>query len=296
MNALNPQLVVISGRSGSGKSTALHVLEDLGFYCIDNLPASLIPNLIDRSADNHLSLKIAVSIDARNSAIDLEGFPEAIASIKNINIKVIYLDASSPILIKRFSETRRKHPLSSAQMNLKEALDVESRLLDGIAMMAALKIDTSDMTLHQLRDEVRDRVAENPGSTTIMFQSFAFKHGVPVDADFVFDARFLPNPHWVTHLRPLTGLDDDVVDFLSKENEVIDFQQSITDFLTRWLPSMIESNRAYITVCIGCTGGQHRSVYLAETLAKHFTDAHQNIHIRHKALGKSSKPVIESPS
>lgn len=207
MNALNPQLVVISGRSGSGKSTALHVLEDLGFYCIDNLPASLIPNLVDRSADDQLSLKIAVSIDARNSAIDLEGFPEAIASIKNINIKVIYLDASSPILIKRFSETRRKHPLSSAQMSLKEALDVESRLLDGIAMMAALKIDTSDMTLHQLRDEVRDRVAENPGSTTIMFQSFAFKHGVPVDADFVFDARFLPNPHWVTHLRPLTGLD-----------------------------------------------------------------------------------------
>ena len=292
MSQSKTQILVISGRSGSGKSTALHVLEDLGFYCIDNLPASLIPNLVERTTENRLSHKIAVSIDARNSAIDLEGFPEAIANIENTDIKVVYLDAASPILIKRFSETRRKHPLSNANISLKEALEVESRLLDGIAMMSALKIDTSDMTLHQLRDEVRDRIAESSGDTTLMFQSFAFKHGVPVDADFVFDARFLPNPHWVTRLRPLTGLDQPVVEFLSAEQEVIDFKQSIVSFLGRWLPSMIESNRAYITVCIGCTGGQHRSVYLAETLAEHFQQSHDNIHLRHKALGKSSKLSI----
>ena len=187
MNQTVAQLVVISGRSGSGKSTALHVLEDLGYYCIDNLPASLIPNLVDRSKQQKLSAKIAVSIDARNSAADLEDFPLAITQIQDFDVRVIFLDAASPTLIKRFSETRRKHPLSTQEMGLKEALNVESQLLDGLAMMASLKIDTTHMTLHQLRDEVRDRVANTTQSTTIMFQSFAFKHGVPVDADFVFE-------------------------------------------------------------------------------------------------------------
>jgi UPF0042 nucleotide-binding protein len=225
------QLVVISGRSGSGKSTALHVLEDLGYYCIDNLPASLIPNLVERSKQQKLSAKIAVSIDARNSAVDLEDFPLAITKIQDIDVRVIFLDAASPTLIKRFSETRRKHPLSNQEMGLKEALNVESQLLDGLAMMAALKIDTTHMTLHQLRDEVRDRVANTTQSTTIMFQSFAFKHGVPVDADFVFDARFLPNPHWVPHLRPLTGLDSEVAAFLSAEEEVNGFERDLIIFL-----------------------------------------------------------------
>ncbi len=283
------QLVVISGRSGSGKSTALHVLEDLGYYCIDNLPASLIPNLVERSKQQKLSSKIAVSIDARNSAVDLEDFPLAITKIQDIDVRVIFLDAASPTLIKRFSETRRKHPLSNQEMGLKEALNVESQLLDGLAMMAALKIDTTHMTLHQLRDEVRDRVANTTQSTTIMFQSFAFKHGVPVDADFVFDARFLPNPHWVPHLRPLTGLDSEVAAFLSEEEEVNGFEQDLITFLETWLPKIIKSNRAYITVCVGCTGGQHRSVYLIDRLAARFKAQNRTIQTRHKELRQTFK-------
>lgn len=287
------QLVVISGRSGSGKSTALHVLEDLGYYCIDNLPASLIPNLVERSKQQKLSAKIAVSIDARNSAVDLEDFPLAITKIQDIDVRVIFLDAASPTLIKRFSETRRKHPLSTLEMGLKEALDVESQLLDGLAMMASLKIDTTHMTLHQLRDEVRDRVANTAQSTTIMFQSFAFKHGVPVDADFVFDARFLPNPHWVPHLRPFTGLDTEVAAFLSAEKEVNGFEQDLIIFLETWLPKIIKSNRAYITVCVGCTGGQHRSVYLVECLAARFKTQNYTIQTRHKELLQTLKPKAD---
>ncbi|MBT3462774.1 MAG: RNase adapter RapZ [Gammaproteobacteria bacterium] len=287
------QLVVISGRSGSGKSTALHVLEDLGYYCIDNLPASLIPNLVERSKQQKLSAKIAVSIDARNSAVDLEDFPLAITKIQDIDVRVIFLDAASPTLIKRFSETRRKHPLSTLEMGLKEALNVESQLLDGLAMMASLKIDTTHMNLHQLRDEVRDRVANTAQSTTIMFQSFAFKHGVPVDADFVFDARFLPNPHWVPHLRPFTGLDSEVAAFLSAEKEVNGFEQDLITFLETWLPKIIKSNRAYITVCVGCTGGQHRSVYLVERLAARFKAQNHTIQTRHKELLQPLKPKAD---
>ena len=287
------QLVVISGRSGSGKSTALHVLEDLGYYCIDNLPASLIPNLVERSKQQKLSSKIAVSIDARNSAVDLEDFPLAITKIQDIDVRVIFLDAASPTLIKRFSETRRKHPLSNQEMGLKEALNVESQLLDGLAMMAALKIDTTHMTLHQLRDEVRDRVANTTQSTTFMFQSFAFKHGVPVDADFVFAARFLPNPHWVPHLRRLTGLDSEVVAFLSEEEEVNGFERDLIVFLETWLPKIIKSNRAYITVCVGCTGGQHRSVYLIERLAARFKAQNHTIQTRHKELLQTFKPKTD---
>lgn len=276
------QLIVISGRSGSGKSTALHVLEDLGYYCIDNLPASLIPNLVDRTKEQGLSGKIAVSIDARNSSIDLERFPEAVAKIEDVEIRVIFLDASGPTLIKRFSETRRKHPLSDRQLGLKEALEVESHLLDGLAMMASLKIDTTQMTLHELRDVVRDRVANSSQENTLMFQSFAFKHGVPVDADFVFDARFLPNPHWVPHLRPKNGLDTEVQQFLAAEQEVRNFQADLCHFLERWLIKLVESNRAYITVCIGCTGGQHRSVYLVDQLATHFEQLGHVVQTRHK--------------
>lgn len=276
------QLIVISGRSGSGKSTALHVLEDLGYYCIDNLPASLIPNLVDRTKEQGLSGKIAVSIDARNSSIDLEHFPEAVAKIEDVEIRVIFLDASGPTLIKRFSETRRKHPLSDRQLGLKEALEVESHLLDGLAMMASLKIDTTQMTLHELRDVVRDRVANSSQENTLMFQSFAFKHGVPVDADFVFDARFLPNPHWVPHLRPKNGLDTEVQQFLAAEQEVRNFQADLCHFLERWLIKLVESNRAYITVCIGCTGGQHRSVYLVDQLATHFEQLGHVVQTRHK--------------
>ena len=293
MNQTVAQLVVISGRSGSGKSTALHVLEDLGYYCIDNLPASLIPNLVDRSKQQKLSATLAVSIDARNSAADLEDFPLAITKIQDFDVRVIFLDAASPTLIKRFSETRRKHPLSTQEMGLKEALNVESQLLDGLAMMASLKIDTTHMTLHQLRDEVRDRVANTTQSTTIMFQSFAFKHGVPVDADFVFDARFLPNPHWIPHLRPLTGLDREVAAFLSEEKEVIGFEQDLITFLETWLPKIIKSNRAYITVCVGCTGGQHRSVYLIERLAARFKAQNHTIQTRHKELLQTFKPKTD---
>ena len=207
-------LVIISGRSGSGKSTALHVLEDLGFYCVDNLPASLTEPLLARSKSHALPPRIAISIDARNTTQDLEVFPELLADLRDIKLTVVFLDARTATLIQRFSETRRRHPLSSASIDLKEALEKESALLDGLSSMASLKIDTTNLSLHELREEIRARVAETDHRCSLLIESFAFKRGVPVDADFVFDVRSLPNPHWQASLRALTGLDQGVIEFL----------------------------------------------------------------------------------
>ena len=283
------KLTIISGRSGSGKSTVLHILEDRGYYCIDNLPASLLPALADRiSNDNtHLS-NIAVSIDARNISADLQQAPEIISELqaRELSTEIIFLDANSQTLLKRFSESRRKHPLSNESTDLREAIDIESALLESISVMANLVIDTSNMSLHQLRDLVKNRLLENSEtSMALLFESFGFKNGVPVDADLVYDVRCLPNPYWDTALRSLTGLDADVAKFLDSQDEVQEMVDDIRAYLEKWLPRYESNNRSYITVAVGCTGGQHRSVYIGEKLRKYFSSKIKNVQIRHRDLG-----------
>lgn len=285
------RLVIISGRSGSGKSSALQLLEDVGFNCIDNLPASLLPELIRRVTDQPSTenTQLALGIDARNLWHDVRQAPKVISALRESGIEcdVIYLDARSPVLVQRFSETRRKHPLSDSHTHLLEALNREKELLAPLAAMADLVIDTSSLSLHQLRDQVKSRVVgkDSPGMA-ILFQSFGFKHGVPVDADLVFDLRCLPNPYWVAELRDMTGLDPEVAEFLRSHSETGEMQQDITRFLERWLPSYQQSNRSYTCVAIGCTGGRHRSVYMVEQLAKTFSTQFENIQIRHREQQK----------
>jgi RNase adapter protein RapZ len=283
------KLTIISGRSGSGKSTVLHILEDRGYYCIDNLPASLLPALADRisNGDTRLS-NIAVSIDARNISADLQLAPEIISELqaRELTTEIIFLDANSQTLLKRFSESRRKHPLSNESTGLREAIDIESALLESISMMANLVIDTSNMSLHQLRDLIKNRLLENSGtSMALLFQSFGFKNGVPVDADLVYDVRCLPNPYWDTALRSLTGLDAEVAKFLDSQDEVQEMVDDIRAYLEKWLPRYESNNRSYITVAVGCTGGQHRSVYIGEKLGRYFSSKVNNVQIRHRDLG-----------
>lgn len=283
------KLVVLSGRSGSGKTTALQALEDAGFYCIDNLPAMLLPVLIRQMTETQGSpTRIAVSIDARNLTSNLEQFPSLrneLRQIANLTCEVIYLDASEATLLKRFSATRRKHPLTDLYSGLKDAIDQERVLLEPIASLADLRIDTTHMTLYELRDRIKLRITQSrEQSFSLLFESFGFKHGTPLDTDFTFDVRSLPNPHWLPELRPLTGRDEPVKAFLQQSSDVQDMQQDITQFLERWLPRIRHDNRSYLTIAIGCTGGQHRSVYLAEQLAGHFSQAMDNVHVRHREL------------
>ncbi|MAY02333.1 MAG: RNase adapter RapZ [Gammaproteobacteria bacterium] len=283
------KLIIISGRSGSGKSTCLHVLEDLGYYCVDNMPASLLVALADRISDENSEqlTKVAVSIDARNLSSDLSKFQEIFDRFvaAEINSQIIFLDADTNTLLKRFSETRRKHPLSNANLGLLEAIKLEKELLAPIANLASLTIDTSSLTLHDLRDIVRERVAEHKsGKLALQFQSFGFKHGIPIDADMVYDVRCLPNPYWVNTLRGLTGLNQEVVDYLEEQAEVLEMYNDIKDFLEKWIPAFELGNRSYITIAVGCTGGQHRSVYLCEKLKKHFSQTISNIQVRHREL------------
>ena len=282
------KLTIISGRSGSGKSTVLHVLEDRGYYCIDNLPASLLSSLADRISSDAAGIpNVAVSIDARNISADLDQFPSIINDLKNRSLptEIVFLDANSQTLLKRFSESRRKHPLSSAAIGLKEAIDKESELLEPISVMASLSIDTSNMSLHQLRDTVKNRLLDDkPTTLTLLFQSFGFKNGLPVDADIVYDVRCLPNPYWDNALRSLTGLDDAVVAFLDYQEEVQEMCSDIEHFLQKWLPSFESNNRSYITVALGCTGGQHRSVYMCEKLGQIFSKQSSHVQVRHREL------------
>ena len=285
------KLIIISGRSGSGKSTCLHVLEDLGYYCVDNMPASLLAALAERIAEenNNELDKVAVSIDARNLSGDLSKFREIFSRLdaSTLDRQIIFLDAETNTLLKRFSETRRKHPLSNSDLGLLEAIKLEKELLSPIANLASLTIDTSTLNLHDLRDIVRDRVANHkPNILALQFQSFGFKHGIPIDADMVYDVRCLPNPYWVSTLRGLTGLDKEVIDYLESETEVIKMFNDIKDFLANWIPSFEKNNRSYITIALGCTGGQHRSVFLSEKLREHFSHTISNIQVRHRELNK----------
>ncbi|MEX1032016.1 MAG: RNase adapter RapZ [Cellvibrionaceae bacterium] len=297
------RLVVISGHSGSGKSTALHVLEDAGFTCVDNLPASLLPELVNHieSMSPDGKQKFAISIDARNTWQDLKQFPQIINSDQTLGLKceVVFLDARNSVLIQRFSETRRKHPLSDRATDLQEAIRIERNLLEPIANIADLVIDTSNLSLHELRDLVKIRVAGNEGpGMSILFESFGFKYGLPVDAEIVFDVRCLPNPYWKPHLRTYNGLEKPVIEFLDDQPEVQEMEEDIKQYLSRWLPRFAANNRSYITVAIGCTGGQHRSVYFCDRLFRYFSEHYDTVQVRHRELKVShSKPSeIASPT
>jgi len=284
------QLVIVSGLSGSGKTTALHVLEDVGYNCIDNLPISLLPALVTQiHIHKDDQLKFAIGIDVRNAWQDLTMFPEMIGTLKEAKLAfhTIFLDSATSVLIQRFSETRRKHPLSDTNTSLAESIEAEQKLLEPIRDTADQIIDSSYLTLHELRDLIKTRVVGREESTmAILFESFGFKHGVPVNADLVFDARCLPNPHWKADLRPLTGQDKPVIDFLEKEKLVGEMLSDIKNYLGRWLPRYQENNRSYITIAVGCTGGQHRSVYLSEALQRHFLNQFADVQVRHRDINK----------
>ena len=281
------RLVIISGRSGSGKSTALHQLEDEGYYCIDNLPLSLLPGLVHGARRSGItSAGIAVCIDARNTWKDLEHFPDLLDSLPDaVQVDILFLDAEEGSLIKRFSETRRKHPLSDESTPLAEAIARERVILEPIAGAASLAIDTSQMTLYELRSAIRQRLLGNEaGEMSILFQSFGFKRGLPNDADLVYDLRMLPNPHWERALRVKTGRDPEVIEFLEQQVMVEEFFVDVCTFLEKWLPRYQDNSRSYITVALGCTGGQHRSVYLVERLYNHYRERYSQVHIRHREL------------
>jgi len=282
------KLIIISGRSGSGKSTALRALEDAGFNCIDNFPVSLLQSLVDNARNDEMQkgLDIAVCVDARNT--DLARFPQILRSMDrtDLDCEVIYLDALSGTLVKRFSETRRRHPLTSASTDLLQAIDAEKAVLEGIADMSDLTIDTTLMRGSELTDLIRTRVvAKTEQGLSLLFRSFGFKFGVPVDADMVFDIRCLPNPHWIPELQPLTGLDSEVQEYLQAQADVGAMFDDVSGYLSRWIPRFEDDNRTYMTIAIGCTGGQHRSVYLAERLGAHFAQSLDNVLVRHRQLG-----------
>ena len=286
--APNSRLIVVSGRSGSGKSTVLHVLEDVGFTCIDNLPIGMLTSLfghLQSDADN--PGKIAVGIDARNVLGKLDQFPVILDQLKasGIDCEVLFLSASNNSLIRRFSETRRRHPLSSESIDLKKALALDMQLLEPIAAIASRNIDTSNMSLHQLRDLIKKQIVpETSGGMAVLFQSFAFKRGVPVDADFVFDVRCLPNPYWKKELRQYNGGDLPVIEFLDSQTEVAAMLADLNGFLSRWIPRYAATNRSYLTIAVGCTGGQHRSVYMCNQLSQQFTRQFANIQVQHREL------------
>lgn len=283
------KLVIVSGRSGSGKSTALHQLEDLGYYCVDNLPAGLLPELVasfSEAATDHVQ-RLAVGIDARNRGHDLARYTEicTLLAANNVHPQVVYLDAREDVLLARFSSTRRRHPLSSDTRSLEEAIAYERTLLDPLASRAVLQLDTTTLSVHDLRENLRQRFADASNTQrNVLLESFGFKHGVPLDADLVFDVRCLPNPHWEMSLRHLTGLDQPVADFLYGHPLVTAMFNDIDAFLTKWLPELQASDRSYVTVAIGCTGGRHRSVYMVERLAHALTARLGKLQVRHREL------------
>lgn len=282
------QLIIVSGLSGSGKTVALRTLEDLGFYCVDNLPAALMPAFVQALSQNTSGLghRMAVGVDVRNRAENLSRLPQILAELahSNITYRIIFLDARDDILIKRYSETRRRHPVSGNQLGLADAIAEERRLLRPMRGMADRVIDTSDINVHQLRRLVLTEMGLAAGAMTLLFESFAYRRGLPVDADFVFDARALPNPHWDTKLRPLSGRDAPVRDWLESNAEVGEYRDDLLRLLDRWLPSFERDGRSYVTICIGCTGGRHRSVYLAERFAAHFRQRYAQVLTYHREL------------
>jgi UPF0042 nucleotide-binding protein len=286
------KLMIVSGLSGAGKTIALHSLEDMGAYCVDNLPVGLLPAFAEQIGplSEGLECCVAVGVDARTISE-----PDMPALLQTLSVtlhphQVLFLEADDAVLIKRFSETRRKHPLTKQNMPLAEAIKRERQLLEPLAGRADIRINTSLTDVHQLRDMIRLRVGLSPSQgLSLLFQSFGFKKGIPFDADFVFDVRCLPNPHWKTELRNLTGRDAAVITFLQTEPKVQQMCEHLNSFLDTWIPQFAAENRSYLTIAIGCTGGQHRSVYLAEQLAQHFSQRSYGVLVRHRELSVISE-------
>lgn len=276
------QLFLISGLSGSGKSVALKVLEDSGYFCVDNLPAELLPTLMANLQQSGYQ-RTAVSIDVRsgNSVLDLPLHIELLKQ-ENIDVHLLFLDTKTDELVKRFSETRRRHPLSNDALTLEECIQLERDVLVELAAIGH-HIDTTELSANALRAWVKSFINLDRAQLTLLFESFGFKHGSPLDADLVFDVRCLPNPHYIPELKPLTGRDEAVISYLENTPTALQMYEDIRKFVQDWLPNYIADNRSYLTVAIGCTGGQHRSVYLVEKLARHF-QSQQQVLVRHRAL------------
>jgi len=268
-----PSLIIVSGMSGSGKSVALNTFEDLGFYCVDNLPAELLPEFVRSVArDDGAPEKLAVGIDVRNRHTDLSNIPEWLSAVGALGLdpRLVFFDTADEVLLKRYADTRRRHPLSHLGLALADAISLERQVLKPLRQVADSVIDTSHLNVHQLRRQViTDFGLTTDDSLSLLFESFAYKRGVPADADFVFDARVLPNPHWNPELRPLSGRDETVRAFLETQPDVNAYVMQVQDFLDTWLPRLRSDTRSYVTIAFGCTGGRHRSVYLAERLAEH---------------------------
>ena len=288
MESLTHELIILSGISGSGKSVVLNTLEDQGYYCIDNLPVGLMRAFLaqTQAAPNGYQ-RVAVGIDARSRPQDLDEVPRVLSELAGagVSAKLLFLESHDDVLIKRYSETRRRHPLSNHGLSLRESIAKDRALMQKIESLADLVIDTSDLNVHQLRRRVITELGLRSAGIAVLFESFAYKKGVPSDADFVFDARGLPNPHWEPTLRPLSGRDQPVREWLESKPDVQGFFNDLAIFLERWLPSSDSSERAYVTVAIGCTGGRHRSVYLVERLCAHFRDSRGGVMSFHREQG-----------
>lgn len=287
MERLGQNVIIVSGRSGGGKSTALNALEDLGFYCIDNLPAAMLPDFGPQiSANPELYRKVALGIDARSRESDFQVVLDWMASLREsgINCKLLFVTADKPVLIKRFSETRRRHPLTGSDKVLPDAIENEKQLLEPLHRHADQVLDSSNTNIHQLRRQVWNFVDSRSGGLTIVLQSFAFKQGVPQDVDFIFDARILPNPFWQDDLKHLTGKDEAVRAWLESDQRVLKLTHDIQEFMDSWLPAFEDAQRSYVTIGIGCTGGKHRSVYIAEKLATSLNEGHENVLVHHREM------------
>ena len=284
------RLVIVSGLSGSGISVAINTLEDNDFYCIDNMPLNMLLTCIEHLATTPSNFyeNIAIGVDARNVSQEIDTFPNIIKQLKqkNIDIELVYLETDEEILIQRYSETRRKHPLTKEGVSLVEAIKMEKQILEEVILLADLRIDTTSTNVRQLRSIITEQVCKKTSTKlTILLQSFGYKFGVPKDSDYVFDVRCLPNPYWEQHLRPLTGNDPEVIEYLQSHQEVKLMIDSISNFVEMWQPHFVTENRSYLSVSIGCTGGQHRSVHIAESLAKRFKKFKDiEISIRHRDL------------
>lgn len=283
------RLVIVSGLSGAGKTVALKQYEDLGYYCIDNIPLDLVQPLLAHALEHPgpRYAQLAIGVDARSDPREIERFPAVLDTLRaqGVDVRVLFLSAADDVILRRYNETRRRHPLSSCEVSLLDAIRLERKLLKPVADLADVPLDTSRMNLHELRAAIGAQLPEaGAGQLALLFLSFGFKNGGPEGADFVFDARCLPNPHWVPELRPLTGRDPEVARYFAESGVVDEMLADIGRFLERWLPAFQAQDRAYVTVAVGCTGGQHRSVYLIEKLAALFRGRYAQVVVKHREL------------
>ena len=283
------EIIIISGRSGAGKSVALRALEDAGYYCVDNIPLDLLPQLTDILSQSQSS--VAISLDIRNIPNSPNTLEQTLNTLQKYHqLKIIFLEADRGTLIRRYSDSRRLHPLSLKDLSLEAAIDEEYRYLEPLIQHANFIIDTTHLSTHTLAERLREFLRGNSDKELkIVVESFGFKYGIPLDADYVFDVRFLPNPHWDPTLRPMTGLDTPVAEFLNSHTQVNEFIYLTRNYIDTWLPMLEKNNRSYLTIAIGWTGGKHRSVYIAQQLGEYFQAKGKIVQIQHKSLERNKK-------